>query len=135
MKFAFTSVPGDPGGVPRPVLTFSLDGSPLPVTCLLDTGSVHNRLPGEWAALAGISEEGRKTERIGIGGEKRSAFLVEDLQVVLAGISLTLDFWFVPGWEPPFGLLGQEGFLQYLNLNLNAAEYWFELTDEIQVRP
>lgn len=135
MRFSFTSVPGDAAGVPRPLLTFPLDGSPLPVTCLIDTGSVRNRLPGEWADLLGISADGRRTEQIGIGGMQRKSFLVEDIQVVVAGIALNLDFWFVHDWDPPSGLLGQEGFLQYLNVTLNAAEYWFELTDEIQVRP
>ncbi len=38
--------------------------------------------------------------------------------------------WFCEGWEPPFGLLGQEDFLAQYRLHESSREAWFTLLPE-----
>ncbi len=100
------------------------------MTFLIDTGAVDNRLPSDWANEAGIDLAPCETEIVGIGGQSHVVcHLVEDLQVTLGDTSLSLAMWFCDDWEPPFGLLGQEGFLRYFTLTLSVAEDWFELVE------
>ena len=129
MRFPFTTVPRDPSGVPRPLVSLELEGVRGPVTFLIDTGAVDNRLPSEWATEAGIDLGPCATQVVGIGGQSHVCHLVEDLQVTLGDTSLSLAMWFCDDWKPPFGLLGQEGFLRYFTLTLSVAEDWFELVE------
>jgi len=130
MRFPFSQVPLDPADIGRPLLNLAVEGVSVPVTCLLDTGAVHNRLPTDWAIAAGIDLGNRPTDLIGLGGQASvRCHLVEDVQVTIVGVSLNLSMWFCDDWHPPFGLLGQEGFLQYFTLTLSAQEECFELEE------
>lgn len=129
MRFPFVEVPGDPARVPRPILSVTVEGQDQPVSCLIDTGAIHNRWPREWADDAGIDLSDRESAHPGIGGRSVTCYLVEDVQVVVATQALNLAVWFCDDWEAPFGLLGQEGFLQYFGLHLDVSNGWFDLDE------
>ncbi len=74
--------------------------------------------------------DGPSNRHIGLGGNPTLVcHLVEDVQVTIGGVSLSLAIWFCDGWISSFGLLGQEGFLQYFTLTLSVAEQYFELVE------
>lgn len=135
MRFRFSRAPRDPSHVSRPLVSLDIEGVPEPVTFLIDTGAVPNRLPRDWAIEAGIDLTDRQTQHCGLGGDPSLlCHLVEDVQVTLGAVSLSLAIWFCDDWSPPFGLLGQEGFLQYFTLKMSVAEEWFELVEADQIR-
>lgn len=128
MRFPFTRVPRDPADVGRPLLSLAFEGVSDPVTCLLDTGTVHNRLSAEWAHEAGIDLSDRAETTIGLGGEPSvSCWLAEDVQIIVGDAALSVPVWFCDPWDLPFGLLGQEGFFQYFTFVLHAADEYFDL--------
>lgn len=96
------------------------------VPCLVDTGALRTRLPGWIAADLEIELDPTRGEQVGLGS---GVVLSCPAPVVLKSAAGTLvtTVWFCLGWNSPFGLLGQEGFLDQYRFTLDVAEGWFAL--------
>jgi hypothetical protein len=117
--------------LPRPTLLVRLEGlSAAPLRCLVDSGSVANRLPATLATLAGLSlDDALDEDRIAIAGLMTTGRLVR-ADVTVSGETLDLPVWFCDPWPWSFGLLGQEGFFRYFRVTFCAAEGWLEVARE-----
>ena len=126
-RFAVGRMPADPTGVDRPLLPVEVHGtSDVKVVCLIDTGTAATRFP-EWVAIrAGIDLDGLEGTPLGIGGTVVTACPTNVAFTTPAG-PLIATVWFCRGWNPPFGLLGQAGFLDRYRLTLDIHEGWFAL--------
>jgi hypothetical protein len=94
--------------------------------CLIDTGALRTRLPGWVAEELRIDIDAIPGERIGLAGGQTTAHPADVVLSTAAGACPT-TVWFCRGWHSPFGLLGQEGFLDRYRLTLDVAEGWFAL--------
>lgn len=126
-RFAVGRLPSDPAAARRPILGVEVRGRrEVHLPCLIDTGSLHVRMP-EWVAVrTGIDLDAIDGVRIGLGGQVVEACPAHVAIATAAGELIT-TVWFCRGWHSPFGLLGQEGFLDRYRLTLDVAEGWFAL--------
>ena len=98
--------------------------------CLVDSGSVANRLPAGLATLAGISlEDALDEDRIAVAGLATAGRLLR-ADVTVSGETLELPVWFCEPWPWSFGLLGQEGFFRFFRVTFCAAEGWLDVVRE-----
>jgi len=122
VRFRFEHLPGPSADVARPVLEVSVLGSEDTVRCmsLVDTGSLHNRF-GAWVAdLAGVDLSGAAEQTIGIGGTTVSARTVS-ATLQLAEFRWEAPVSFCQPWPFDFQLVGQQGFLRWFTVNIDAA--------------
>lgn len=129
MRVDFKELPGAGGDYLRPVLPVTVAGlEAAPLLCLLDTGSLQNRLPLWVAELAGIDLSGADPEHLGIGGFQTHA------RTAVTALTVGAYTWEAPvsfcdPWHPPFGLLGQEGFFRWFDVRFRVAH------DELELAP
>lgn len=127
MRVDFRALPGVNADVPRPLVDVGVAGLPdTLVTCLLDTGSLHNRFASWVAREAGLDLDGAPMESIGIGGRP---VISQTIQVELR---LGRHRWEAPvsfcrPWPWDFQLLGQEGFLRFFRVTIEAADRRLEI--------
>lgn len=94
--------------------------------CLLDTGTLHNRF-GLWVArAAGIDLSGVTTASIGVGGRPTIASTVT-VGLRLGDVSWEAPVSFCDPWPWDFNLIGQEGFLRWFRVAIDAADRRLEL--------
>lgn len=128
MRAAFCTLPGANADVPRPVLNVGVDGfNETLLTCLVDTGTLHNRFAVWVAREAGIDLSNTPVESIGVGGRPVIA------RTVPVALRLGRHTWEAPvtfcePWPWDFQLLGQEGFLRFFRVTVDAAERRLEIT-------
>lgn len=111
----------------RPTMTVEISAErSVAVPCLVDTGALRTRLPGWVAVTLDIELDPTQGEHVGLGS---GVVLSCPAPVVLKSAAGTIitTVWFCPGWNSPFGLLGQEGFLDQYRFTLDVAEGWFAL--------
>ena len=124
---ALGQMPTDRSGSRRPMLGVEVRGAhDVRLPCLIDTGTLRTRLPEWTAARVGIDLDRIEGTRIGLGGHVVEACPARVVLSTPAGL-LPTTVWFCRGWNPPFGLLGQEGFLEHYRLTLDVREGWFAL--------
>ena len=88
---------------------------------LVDTGALFNRF-GRWVAdEVGIDLEGLAVERIGVGG-----FAVESVTttvtLTVGGFSWEAPVGFCDPWPFAFHIVGQEGFLRWFTVTIDASD-------------
>lgn len=127
MKVDFRSLPSVGESTPRPVVDVFVEGLPRTgLGCLVDSGSLHNRF-GKWVAdMAGIDLEGLPFESLGVGGRSVIA------RTATVGLRVGETRWEAPvsfcePWPWDFHLAGQEGFLRWFRVVIDAAERRLEL--------
>ena len=127
MRHALRPLPGGSNG-PQPVLDVRLTGAAdASLPCLIDTGTMRTRLPAWVADELGIDlTDSAPPQSIALGGMTLTAFPAPVVLRTKEGTIIT-TVWFCPGWNSPFGLLGQEGFLDQYRFTLDVAEGWFAL--------
>lgn len=127
MRFAFRPLPGLKANVLRPVIDVKVEGiDPVPLGCLIDSGSLHNRF-GAWVAReAGIELEGSPEEVIGLGGIRTTARTVT-IGLRLGDIAWEAPVSFCEPWPWDFNVLGQEGFLRWFRVCLDVADNEIEV--------
>lgn len=108
-----------------PVFVDGLDITPF--SCLVDTGSLHNRFASWIADEAGIELENVRPASIGVGGRPTLA------RTVPVALRAGEHRWEAPvsfcdPWPWDFQLLGQEGFLRWFRLLVEAADRTLEIT-------
>lgn len=120
MNISFRSLV--PAEVPRPVVDVQLEGLPeFPLPCLIDPGSLNNRF-GMWVAReAGIDLTSAPIATAGVGGTTVTS------RTAIVTFSLGRWTWEAPvafcdPWPWDFNLLGQEGFLRWFVVTLDAAQ-------------
>jgi hypothetical protein len=97
-----------------------------PITCLLDTGSLHNRF-GIWVAeVLGIDLDGAERGRLAVAGVTTTSLLVP-LEPELEGFRWSAPVAFCDPWPFGFHLLGQEGFFRYFVVRFRASIPAFEV--------
>lgn len=131
MRFPFVELPGERRAITRPVVPIQLeDLEEAPVLCLVDTGSMGNRLAAEWAERAGISlDEPLDRMELVVGGVMTQACCAR-ASLTLGAVRFEAPVWFCDPWPFAFGLLGQEGFLRFFRVTISAAEAWLECEAE-----
>lgn len=130
MRFDYRELPGSTAGYRRPVVPVTVEGLELaPQLCLLDTGALHNRF-GAWVAeAAGIDLGESEAEKLAVGGFV-SAARVARVQLTLGDRVWEAPVWFCEPWPLSFHLLGQEGFFQWFDVRLRAAQLSIEIAPE-----
>jgi hypothetical protein len=129
LRFPFLELPGQPL-VLRPAVVVGVEGlEDAPQLCLLDSGSLRNRFARWLADAAGIPLDGAPEERVAIGGTLTTA-TVARVELRLAEMRFDSPVWFCDPWPFAFHVLGQEGFLRHVHVELCAAEGWLELVSE-----
>ncbi len=129
MRFRFEHLPGPSADVARPVLEVAILGVEDTVTCLrlVDTGSLHNRF-GTWIAdLAGVDLTGVAEQTIGIGNARTVTATLQ-----LAEFRWEAPVSFCQPWPFDFQLLGQQGFLRWFNVNIDAANETLDIVANTQ---
>ena len=130
MKFGFKALPGAGGDYLRPAIPVTVAGLEAgPLLCLLDTGSRHNRLPLWLAEVAGIDLADADHQDLAVGGFQTQA------RTTLVALTVGEFTWEAPvsfcdPWDPPFGLLGQEGFFRWFDVRFRVAHEAFELVPD-----
>lgn len=128
MRVPFRVLPGTIADVPRPLIDVGMAGlEETALTCLLDTGTLLNRFAGWVAREAGLDLSGVDPESIGVGGRPLLA------RTAIVELRLGRHAWEAPvsfcdPWPWDFQLLGQEGFLRFFRIVLQAADGWLEVT-------
>jgi Aspartyl protease len=123
VRFEFTSLPGSPSDIPRPAIEVSLDGPTdrLNLLALVDTGALYNRF-GAWVADSlNIDLDGVPVAHIGLGGHTIAARTVI-VSLTIGGYTWEAPVSFCDPWPFAFHLLGQEGFLRWFTVMINAAD-------------
>ena len=133
MRFAFERLPGATVDIARPALEVTLIGPAHSLTtlALVDTGSLHNRFAVWIADLAGIDLSGAESERIGVGGRVINARTVP-ATIQLDGFQWEAPVSFCDPWPFDFHLLGQQGFLRWFRVVLDAADETMEVTPVVR---
>jgi hypothetical protein len=130
VTFAFQRLPGDAADIPRPGVPVTIQGfESLVNTCLIDSGSLHNRFGGWLADRLGIDLAGVEPDPVGIGGARMLARTVR-LGLAIDELAWEAPVSFCDPWPFGFHLLGQEGFLRYFDVRLRAAQYVVEVQPE-----
>ena len=128
MRFEFTVLPGAVIDTPRPTVEVAVDGpsGSVSVVALVDTGTLHNRF-GWWVADAlGIDLTQDDIETIGVGGQRVEARTVV-LPLRVGDFMWEAPVSFCKPWPFAFQLVGQEGFLRWFRVTLDAADRSLEL--------
>lgn len=68
-------------------------------------------------------------ERVAIGGILTTAAFAR-VELRLGEMRFDAPVWFCDPWPFAFNVLGQEGFLRYVHVELCTAEGWLELVPE-----
>ena len=127
MNISFRSLPGPNADVPRPLVDVDVAGlEDASLACLLDTGSLHNRFALWVAREAGLDLDDVEPESIGVGGRpviSRTAIV----SLSMGGHRWEAPVAFCEPWPWDFQLLGQEGFLRYFRVVMEAAERRMEI--------
>lgn len=128
MRIAFRVLPGRSLDVPRPLVDVRVAGiEETPLTCLLDTGSLHNRFAGWVAREAGLDLDGIAPQSLGIGGRPVIA-RTANVALRLGKMSWEAPISFCDPWPWDFQLLGQEGFLRFFRVTIDAAARSLEIS-------
>jgi hypothetical protein len=126
-RIGFGQLPEDGSGLRRPMIGVAIERHPAAsLPCLIDTGTSRTRLPGWMANLIGFDMYAADGIQLGLGGQIVKACPAQVTMTTVAG-TLPTTVWFCRGWHSPFGLLGQEGFLDHYRLTLDVREGWFAL--------
>lgn len=130
MKIRFRALPGAADVTPRPIVDVHMEGlERTGLGCLLDTGSLHNRF-GAWVArAAGIDLTGVAAESIGVGGRATTARTVP-VRLRVGDHEWEAPVSFCDPWPWDFNLLGQEGFLRWFRVLIEAANRSMQVTPE-----
>ena len=128
MRIDFRPLPGPAGDVLRPLVDVAVGGlEDASLACLLDTGSLHNRFAMWVAREAGIDLTGVEPLSVGVGGRPVIARTVA-VSLTLGDYRWDAQVAFCEPWPWDFQLLGQEGFLRYFRVVIEAAEHRLEIT-------
>lgn len=125
---AFQALPGATDLTLRPMVPVFVGGIELtPMTALVDTGSLHNRFATWIAEEAGIELGDIRPTSIGVGGRPTLA------RTVVTTLRVGPHEWEAPvsfcdPWPWDFQLLGQEGFLRWFRVVIEAADRRLEIT-------
>jgi len=128
LKFDFTPLPSSGSDEARPALIAEIVGrtGTVPVFCLVDTGSLHNRFARWVADEAGIDLTGATVTRLAVGGITTEARTVScQLQLGDAGWEAPVSF--CDPWPVEFQVLGQLGFLRWFRITIDAADEALEV--------
>lgn len=128
MKLRFRALPGEHDVTPRPLISVGVEGiEHTAFDCLVDTGSLENRF-GAWIAdEAGLDLAGAQAVELGLGGRRIEARTVP-VSLRLGQYEWEAPVSFCDPWPWGFGLLGQEGFLRWFRVVLEAADRSLEVT-------
>ena len=128
---AFIELPTGNVVAPRPTVTVIVAGlDNLPLACLADSGSLHNRMPSYLAEEAGIELEG-VPEQIALAGAHLESWMVDAVPLEAGGVAWTAPVSFCAPWPEDFPLiLGQEGFFRHFVVTIRAADYLIEYIPE-----
>lgn len=127
MKLDFRALHGSAGPTPRPVIDIGIQGlDETLLACLLDTGSLHNRFGGWVARVIGLDLSSVAPESIGVGGRPTIARTVP-VRLTLGSHAWEAPVSFCDPWPWDFNLLGQEGFLRWFRVTIEAANRSMEI--------
>lgn len=130
MRFAFKQLPGARDDYRRPIVPVTVEGLPrAPQSCLLDSGSLHNRF-GAWiATAAGIDLADADHDRVTVGGFVADAW-VSRVALTIGDVTWDAPVWFCEPWPLSFHLLGQEGFFRWFTVRFRTGRYTIDVAPE-----
>ena len=123
MRVNFLPLPGMGATVSRPVVDVRMEGIPeIGISCLVDTGALHNRFDARLAELAGLDlDKMEGVERFSIGGETFEG-KVSQLELSIGTFTWLAPICFVKDWTWDFQILGQKGFLRWFAVCFHVAD-------------
>ncbi len=128
MRFPFKELPGPAGDYLRPLVPVHVEGlERAPQSCLLDSGSLHNRF-GRWVAeAAGIDLDTAPRDHIAVAGLARVETCTVRVQLRIRDAVWEAPVAFCDPWPFGFHLLGQEGFFRWFRVLFRAAPEYVEI--------
>jgi len=126
--FPFKPLPGSGSDVARPAVPIDLVGpeSVVSLLCLVDTGSVHNRLAAWVADAAVIDHAAADVTRIAVGGTTTEARTVT-CQLQIGDFTWEAPVSFCDPWPFDFQVLGHLGFFRWFRVVIDAADEMMEI--------
>lgn len=118
--------------VARPMADIGVEGLPLPITCLLDTGAQRNRFGADVAEAMGLELPAADDVPFAAGGiGSITTYTVDAVQLQLGDHVWTADVSFCDPWPPEFpNLLGVEGFFRHFRVTIRARDFLCEVESE-----
>lgn len=130
MRYPFTKLPGQTDGYKRPIVSVVIEGfTRSPQGCLLDTGTIHNRVGAWFAHRHGIDLTGVAEEKIALGGFT-SVVRTVPVRLAIGDFEWEAPVSFCDPWPLPFHLLGQEGFFRWFRVEIRAAQLTIDVEPE-----
>lgn len=126
MIVPYTSV--HPEAAPRPLLNVRVGHTDFSVKALVDSGAV-NTLFESWVARTGevdIADSEERSIQIGPEGLVLVASFTT-VQMEVAGLTWEAEVGFCDTIAAAFGLLGQESFFRYFEVDFRRADLVFEI--------
>jgi hypothetical protein len=124
---AYTELPEDAGGWPRPlldVIVADMDEARYP--CLVDSGAVNTLLPRWLADAAGVDLAGAGRRSLAVATSAiEASFVTTGLEC--ADHRWEAEVGFCDPWPYSWGLLGQLSFFRFHTVAFRAADWEFEV--------
>ena len=128
MIVAYTELPDDVGGWPRPLLDVAVaDMDELRFPCLVDSGAVHTLMPRWLADAAGVGLRRAERRSLAVASSVTNAAFVT-IRLTAADYTWEADVGFCRPWPYSWGLLGQRSFFRYFTVTFRAADFAFEVS-------
>src|SRR5574342_699891 len=123
VRVDYLPLPGSDAVITRPVVHVGMEGIPeMPITCLADSGALHNRFDEDFAIAAGLDLEGAEEAIPFALGNREFTGRFARVGLSIGQYTWTAPVCFVRGWNQDFQLLGQEGFFRWFEVCLFAAD-------------
>lgn len=127
MIVAYTELPEDAGGWPRPLLDVNVaDMDEVRYPCLVDSGALNTLMPRWLADAAGVDLDGAERRSLAVATTAiEAAFMTAGLTA--AGHRWEAEIGFCEPWPYSWGLLGQQSFFRFHTVTFRAADFEFEV--------
>jgi hypothetical protein len=124
---AYTELPGEAGGSPRPLLDLVVgDTAEFRVPCLVDSGALHTLLPAWVADASATSLAEVQGRQLRVAGMATEAMLVP-VRLTAASHTWESEVGFCHPWPYAWGLLGQLSFFRFFTVIFRAVDFEFEV--------
>jgi len=128
VKLDYLLLPSLTVDIRRPVVDIKMEGIPeVGISCLVDSGALHNRFDENLALAAGIDlRDAEPAKAFQVAGRDYDGKW-STVTLSIGEYSWDAPICFVHEWNRDFQLLGQEGFFRWFDVCFHAADEYLTL--------